>query len=149
MPNIYYKNESYPRKCKICGLADIEHPFAICKVCGWEDDTIQNDDKNYIGGANKMTFNQYKQFWNKNKDDILKNDKNDLFYVFDKADEFYEQNFEEDNLNYLREIEPGYDIKIQRAEENRLKRDLERQQLEKDNNDEDSDYEFDKSYKKQ
>ena len=34
------------------------------------------------------------------------------------------------------------------AEENRLKRDLERQQLEKDNNDEDSDYEFEKSYKK-
>ena len=71
------------------------------------------------------------------------------YFVFDKADEFYKQNFEEDNLNYLREIEPGYDIKIQRAEENSLKRDLERQQLEKDNNDEDSDYEFEKSYKKQ
>lgn len=53
------KNEKYPRKCKICGLGVVEHPFTICKVCGWEDDTIQNDDKNYIGGANKMFLFYY------------------------------------------------------------------------------------------
>lgn len=122
------ENENYPHKCKICGLGDIEHAFAICEICGWEDDIIQNDDKDYIGGANNMSFNQYKQFWEKNKEDILKNNKNDLLYVFDKADEFYKQNFEESNLKYLREIEPDYDIKMQRAEENRRKRDLERPQ---------------------
>ena len=118
----------HPHKCKICGLGDIEHAFAICEICGWEDDIIQNDDKDYIGGANNMSFNQYKQFWEKSKEDILKNHKNDLLYVYNKADEFYKQNFEESNLKYLREIEPDYDIKMQQAEENRRKRDLERQQ---------------------
>lgn len=122
------KNKNHPHKCKVCGLSDIEHAFAICRVCGWEDDIIQNDDKNYIGGANNMSFNQYKQFWEKNKEDILKNNKNDLFYVFDKADKFYKQNFEEGNLKYLSEIEPDYDRKMQQAEENRRKRELERQQ---------------------
>lgn len=122
------KNKNHPHKCKVCGLSDIEHAFAICRVCGWEDDIIQNNDKDYIGGANNMSFNQYKKFWKENKEDILKNHKDDLFYVYEKADKFYKQNFEESNLKYLSEIEPDYDRKMQQAEENRRKRELERQQ---------------------
>lgn len=143
-------NLKYPRKCKVCGLGEVEHEYAVCKVCGWEDDAVQNDEPNFAGGANDMSLNQYKQFWKENKEDILKNHQNELFYIFDKADNFYKENFEEANLEYFRSIDPEYDVKMQRAEENRRKIELERQQGKlKVNNDEESDYEFEKSYKKQ
>ena len=29
------------RKCKICGLGNIEYDNDTCKICGWEADTIQ------------------------------------------------------------------------------------------------------------
>ena len=143
--------EQEQNKCKVCGLGNIEHDFDICEFCGWEADDLQNDIPNYSGGANDMSLNQYKQFWEKNKDDILKNLSKNRFYAIDKAREFYKENFEKVNLDYYRSKDPDYDTKMQRAEENRRKRDLERQQQksEKDNNDEESDYEFEKSYKKQ
>ena len=142
--------EQVRNKCKVCGLGNIEHDFDICEFCGWEADDLQNDIPNYSGGANNMSLNQYKQFWEKNKDDILKNHQNDLCYVFDKADDFYKENFEKINLDYYRSKDPDYDVKMQRAEENRRKRELERQQKNsnKSNSDE-SDYEFEKSLKKQ
>ena len=142
--------EQEQNKCKVCGLGEVEHEYAVCKVCGWEDDAVQNDEPNFAGGANDMSLNQYKQFWKENKEDILKNHQNELFYIFDKADNFYKENFEEANLEYFRSIDPEYDVKMQRTEENRRKIELERQQ-EKPNtsNDEESDYEFEKSYKKQ
>ncbi len=131
--------EQVQNKCKVCGLGCIEHDFDICEYCGWEADNLQNDDPNYSGGANDMSLNQYKQFWEKNKEDILTNHQNDLFYVFNKADDFYKENFEKLNLDYYRSKDPDYDMKMQRAEENRRKIELERQQEEskrKDNNSE-------------
>ena len=132
-------NLKYPRKCKVCGLGEVEHEYAVCKVCGWEDDAVQNDEPNFAGGANDMSLNQYKQFWKENKEDILKNHQNELFYIFDKADNVYKENFEEANLEYFRSIDPEYDVKMQQVEENRRKIELERQQEEskrKDNNSE-------------
>jgi hypothetical protein len=35
--------------------------FDICKVCGWQDDPIQNDDPDYDGGANYISLNEAKQ----------------------------------------------------------------------------------------
>ncbi len=61
-----------PYKCKICGQGDIEYPHDICSICGWEDDSVQNNDTNYYGGANILTFNQYKLAWEKYKDEINK-----------------------------------------------------------------------------
>ena len=144
-------NSNYPCKCKVCGLGEIEHEYSICNVCGWEDDDIQNDDPNFAGGANDMSLNQYKQFWKENKNDILENHRNDLFYIFKKAEKFYKENFEEINLEYFRSIDPDYDAKMQRAEEIRRKRELEKQQekFKKTDNDDESDYEFEKSLKKQ
>ena len=131
--------EQVQNKCKVCGLGNIAHDFDICEYCGWEADDLQNENPNYSGGANDMSLNQYKQFWEKNKDDILKNHKNDLCYVYNRADDFYKKNFEKVNLDYYRSKDPDYDIKMQRAEENRRKRELERLQEEskrKDNNSE-------------
>ena len=115
-------------KCKVCGLGNVEHDFGICEYCGWEADNLQNDIPDYCGGANDMSLNQYKQFWEKNKEDILKNLSENRFYAIEKAREFYKEKFEEANLEYFRSIDPEYDAKMQQAEENRRKRDLERQQ---------------------
>lgn len=131
--------EQVQNKCKVCGLGIIEHDFDICEFCGWEADDLQNDRPDYFGGANHMSLNEYKKFWKENKEDILKNLSKNRFYAIDKAREYFKNNFKE-----------RYEKVKKRAEENRLKIELERQQGKlKVNNDEESDYEFEKSYKKQ
>lgn len=88
------KNNNFPPyKCKICGQSEIEFPFDICKVCGWEDDSLQNNNQDYIGGANKMSFNQYKQFWKDNMSVILKNIKDKPFIGIELSQQYYERNF--------------------------------------------------------
>ena len=59
-----------PYKCKLCGQYDIEFPHDICRVCFWEDDSIQNEDKDYEGGANYISYNQYKELW-ENKPELI------------------------------------------------------------------------------
>ena len=85
--------ECPPYKCKLCGLGDIENIFDICDYCGWEDDGLQNDEPDYMGGANQMSLNQYKKFWEENKEDILKNLKTNRFYAIEKSQEYFEKNF--------------------------------------------------------
>lgn len=85
-------NKFPPYKCRLCGLGDIENAHQICSICGWEDDAVQNDNPNYIGGANIMSRNQYQKFWLLNKDEILKNIKVDPFLAIKKAQEYYEKN---------------------------------------------------------
>jgi len=96
----YYKNkktgkivEYPPYECKICGQYKIEFPHDICPICGWEDDSVQNNDHEYWGGANQMTFNQYKKFWKENKDNILKNIKTNPFYAIDLSKKYYKEHF--------------------------------------------------------
>lgn len=111
--------EQKQNKCKVCGLGEIEHDFAICEYCGWEADGVQNDDPDYMGGANDMSLNQYKQFWEENKEDLLKHKEN--LPPFEKAREYYEKNFKEQNEAYFRKINPNFDEDQKRFEENRLK----------------------------
>ncbi len=92
--------EHIEEKCKVCGLGIIEHPFAICDYCGWEADGVQNDEPNYIGGANEMSLNQYKQFWKDNKEDLLKHKSELPFYAFKKSEEYYKNNFKQQNEEY-------------------------------------------------
>lgn len=73
-----------PYKCKVCGMGNIEQSYDICQFCGWEDDDIQNEKPDYMGGANEMSLNQYKKFWEENKDEILKAD-NTCFKAIDLA----------------------------------------------------------------
>ncbi len=51
---------NYP--CACCGYSTLdEEPsgtFAVCPVCYWEDDNIQNGDPTYEGGAIKKEFVQ-------------------------------------------------------------------------------------------
>lgn len=96
----FYKNkrtnkliECPPYKCKLCGLGDIEIEHDICPICGWEDDIVQNRDTDFDGGANDMSLNQYKKFWEENKEKILANLKNNRFYAIEKSQEYYKQHF--------------------------------------------------------
>lgn len=52
-------------KCPCCGQYYFEEEdfYEICEVCGWEDDSLQRDDPDYEGGANKMSLNQAKKAW--------------------------------------------------------------------------------------
>jgi len=51
-------------KCPVCGNSTLtEKPpgtYAICTVCGWEDDPVQYNEPDYQGGANKVSLNQAK-----------------------------------------------------------------------------------------
>lgn len=57
-------------ECPCCGHRTLgEKPpgtFAICQVCFWEDDSVQFDDPEYRGGANRVSLNEakmnFKQF---------------------------------------------------------------------------------------
>ena len=48
--------------CPSCGFLtlDEEPPgtFAICPVCGWEDDNVQFHDPSYSGGANPVSLEE-------------------------------------------------------------------------------------------
>ena len=80
------------RKCKACGMGDINFIHDICMCCGWEDDGLQNEQPDYMGGANHMSLNQYKKFWKENKEEILKAD-NTCFKAIDLAKKYYEINY--------------------------------------------------------
>ena len=87
-------DEYPPYKCKLCGIGNIEMTHDICDYCGWEDDDVQQDDPEYVVGANIMSFNQYKKFWMENKDEILANHKNNKFYAIEKSQEYYIKHFQ-------------------------------------------------------
>ena len=109
------------QKCKVCGLGDIEHEFAICECCGWEDDGVQNDDPDYIGGANKMSLNQYKKFWKDCKDEIIQYEGVKVFYAIDLAKKYYNIHFKEQNEKYFRKKNPNFDEDQKRFKLNRNK----------------------------
>lgn len=80
----------YPHyKCKVCGLGDIDYDHDICLYYGWEDDDIQQSNSDYAGGANHMSLNQHKKFWEENQDEILANIKNNRFYAIEKSQEYF------------------------------------------------------------
>jgi len=45
----------------------VENDFAICPVCGWENDGVQMSNHDYWGGANKLTVNESKIFYELSK----------------------------------------------------------------------------------
>lgn len=92
------ENSIPPYKCKACGMGDINFIHDICTYCGWEDDGLQNEQPDYMGGANHMSLNQYKKFWYENKEEILKAD-NTCFKAIDLAKKYYEINFKNHKLN--------------------------------------------------
>ncbi|MCL2675213.1 MAG: hypothetical protein FWE84_01300 [Firmicutes bacterium] len=76
--SIFIKNERTgkmieypPYQCKLCGMYEVKHIHDICDVCGWEDDSVQNDKPDYEGGANYINYNQYKSVWLNHKEEIM------------------------------------------------------------------------------
>ena len=67
--------------CPCCGLDVVREEYDICKICGWENDHVQNKDENYAGGANKLSLKEYRK-------DFLKKYRSDPTYVWtgDKED---------------------------------------------------------------
>ncbi|MBQ9785905.1 MAG: hypothetical protein IJW25_00370 [Clostridia bacterium] len=76
----------------MCGMGDINFIHSICPYCGWKDDGLQNDKPDYMGGAIRMSFNQYKKFWEENKEEILQAE-NTCFKAIDLAKKYYKINF--------------------------------------------------------
>jgi anaerobic ribonucleoside-triphosphate reductase len=48
--------------CPCCGDHQFANPdfFETCPVCGWQDDLVQRNEPDYVGGANKKSLNQFK-----------------------------------------------------------------------------------------
>ena len=79
------------KKCRICEQTDIEFEFQVCKVCGWEDDDIQYENPDYIGGANDMSYNLYKKFFEENKNVLIKN--NNALKAIDLANNYFKAHY--------------------------------------------------------
>jgi hypothetical protein len=63
------KGEGYI--CDCCGYVTISDPYRgsheICDVCGWQDDDLQFDDPNMLGGANSISLNEARENFKKFK----------------------------------------------------------------------------------
>ena len=71
--SVFINGQEYPPyKCKLCGLGYIRCEHDICRFCFWEDDDLQQDMKDFAPGANRLTYNQYKAVWDKNKEMLMK-----------------------------------------------------------------------------
>jgi hypothetical protein len=61
-PNNEKQMEIMKFACPCCGFKTFSHEpngsYEICKVCYWEDDAIQLEDPDYVGGANPMSLRQ-------------------------------------------------------------------------------------------
>ncbi|WP_345552523.1 CPCC family cysteine-rich protein [Microbulbifer aestuariivivens] len=59
--------------CPCCGYKTLDEPatgtFDICDLCGWEDDTVQNQDPDYEGGANGICLREAQHNFIKEKID--------------------------------------------------------------------------------
>lgn len=52
--------------CPCCGIGFVDAEYDsndICEICGWEDDSLQNNDPDYAGGANEDSLNQHRQWF--------------------------------------------------------------------------------------
>ena len=49
-----------PFNCAVCGSLVPPEDFDLCLNCGWEDDSVQENDPDYRGGANFVSLNEAK-----------------------------------------------------------------------------------------
>ena len=55
-------------RCPCCGYYTFTEPcgsYEICPVCYWENDAVQNDNPDYVGGANKCSLNESRNNYKK------------------------------------------------------------------------------------
>lgn len=54
--------------CPCCGYYEFSEgagDFDICPICFWEDDPVQNENPEYVGGANRLSLNECKANYRK------------------------------------------------------------------------------------
>ncbi len=51
-----------PHSCPVCGKYKFSQygSFEICPVCGWEDDSVQENDPDFDIGPNVISLNEYR-----------------------------------------------------------------------------------------
>ena len=49
--------------CAVCGADMILEDSVVCDICYWEADSVQEDDPDYRGGANKESLNEARAEW--------------------------------------------------------------------------------------
>ena len=49
--------------CPVCGRYTFTEPHDICPVCGWEQDSVQEADPSFAGGANEMSLCDARKKW--------------------------------------------------------------------------------------
>ena len=56
-------------KCLCCGKGSVEgnQLYDICSICGWEDDPVQAENPEFVGGTNKMSLNEARKAWKEGK----------------------------------------------------------------------------------
>lgn len=55
------KEFAYGRQvCACCNRMEVDF-YDICKICGWQNDLLQNKKTDYEGGANQMSLNEAKK----------------------------------------------------------------------------------------
>ena len=65
-PDYKYLEDNYtpePHKCPVCGkykFMEIDS-HDICPVCGWEDDSLMEEDTEYCNGANPCSLGEYRK----------------------------------------------------------------------------------------
>lgn len=63
--------------CPICGMYEYEEEYDICPICGWEYDPVQDKDHDYVGGANDVSINQAKHYYNIGRSITIQNEEED------------------------------------------------------------------------
>jgi len=49
--------------CPVCGKHTFTVEYELCPVCMWQQDSIQEDDSVFSGGANALCLNDFKMAW--------------------------------------------------------------------------------------
>ncbi len=57
------KRQSYDHLCPVCGQYTFTEPHDICPVCGWEQDSAQEREPFFAGGANAVSLNAARKKW--------------------------------------------------------------------------------------
>ena len=96
--------------CPVCGEYSFEFPddYDICPNCGWENDGVQREQKDFWGGANDLSVNESKVVYS-----LLRNEatKSKVSEIIDK----YEQRNREINTQFR-----GIDHRTTKGEECRM-----------------------------
>ena len=52
-------------KCSCCGYYTLrDESDDICQVCAWQEDIVQKEDPDFIGGPNEVSLNQARKNYN-------------------------------------------------------------------------------------